>query len=103
MILSDRSFVRTCIFLYAGIFVVSIGVSLFLVFHPVRDSVLPSYSGFLINGLAIPLVMKHLQRSGALKVLEMLRDECDRYAEGDPKCQKIWDDVDSLMRIRGGI
>ena len=94
---------RTCIFLYVGIFVISISVSLFLMFDPLKDSFLPAYSGFLINGLAIPLVLKHLQRSGALKVLEMLRSECDRYGEGDPKCQKIWDDVDSLMRVRGGI
>lgn len=81
----------------------SVGVSAVLILHPLRDSALPSYAGFLINGLAIPLVLKHLQRSGALKVLEMLRKECDRYQDGDPKCQKIWEDVDSLMRIRGGI
>jgi len=103
LIQSDRSFVRTCIFLYVGIFAVSIGVSLFLMFHPLKDSFLPAYSGFLINGLAIPLVLKHLQRSGALKVLDMLRSECDMYQEADPKCQKIWDDVDSLMKVRGGI
>jgi hypothetical protein len=82
---------------------VSVGIVVALTFHPFKDSPLPSYSGFLVNGLAIPLVLKHLQRSGALKVLEMLRSECDRYQEGDPKCQKIWDDVDSLLRVRGGI
>lgn len=103
LIQSDRSFVRTCVFLYVGIFVVSIGVSLFLTFHPLKDSFVPAYSGFLINGLAIPLVLKRLQRSGALNVLEMLKSECDRYQEADPKCQKIWDDVDLLMRQRGGI
>jgi len=103
LIQSDRSFVRSCVFLYVGIFAVSIGVSLFLVYHPVKDSFFPAYSGFLISGLAIPLVLKHLQRSGAIKVLEMLRSECDWYQESDPKCQKIWDDVDSLMKQRGGI
>lgn len=103
LIQSDRSFVRICVFLYMAIFAVSIGVSLYLVYHPLKNSFWPAYSGFLINGLAIPLVLKQLQRSGAIKVLEMLRSECERYQEADPKCQKIWDDVDSLMRQRGGI
>jgi len=103
LIQSDRSFVKTCISIYLGISAVSLCIVLFLTFHPLKDNVLPAYSGFLVNGLAIPLVLKHLQRSGALRVLEMLRAECDRYQEGDPKCQKIWEDVDSLMRVRGGI
>ncbi len=101
LIQSDRSFVKTCAVLYGAVLVVCV-LSVFILHHW-ANSAIPPYSGALFSGLAIPMVVKHIQRSGALKILHMLKSECERYDENDPKCQRIWDDVDSLLRARGGV
>jgi hypothetical protein len=98
---SDRAFVRTCVVLYLAIVVVAV-ISVFLLANS-KNPAIPPYSASLISGLAIPLALKHVQRVGALKVLIFLRDECGQYSDGDPKCQRIWDDVDALLRARAGV
>lgn len=100
---SDRSYISTCWRIYGLVFVVSIGLSVYLRLYPVKDSPLSSYSGFLVSGLAIPLILKHVQRAGALKIVEGLREQCEKYQEGDPKCKRIADNVDAMLRARGGV
>jgi hypothetical protein len=100
---SDRSYISTCWKVYAVVFVASFALSVYLHLHPVKDSPLSSYSGFLINGLAIPLILKHVQRAGALRVVDGLKEQCDRYPEDDARCKRIADNVDVLLRARGGV
>jgi hypothetical protein len=89
--------------MYFVVFVVSLSLSIYLHLHPVKDSPLSSYSGLLINGLAIPLILKHVQRAGALNVVNGLKEQCDRFQENDPRCKRIADNVDVLLRARGGV
>jgi len=100
---SDRSYISSCWKMYVVVFLVSVSVSIYLYLHPVKDSPLSSYSGFLISGLAVPLVLKHVQRASALKVVDGLKEQCDRYPEDDPRCKRIADNVDVLLRARGGV
>jgi hypothetical protein len=100
---SDRSYISTCWKLYVVVFLVSLSFTIYLRLYPVNNNPLSSYSGFLINGLVIPLVLKHVQRTGALKVVDGLKEQCDRYTEDDSRCKRIADNVDVLLRARGAV
>jgi hypothetical protein len=100
---SDQGFILTCWKLYAVIFLASLSITVYLQRYPLKDSPLSSYSGFLINGIAIPLVLKHVQRSGALKIVDGLKEQCERCQPDDSRSKRIADNVDVLLRARGGI
>jgi hypothetical protein len=103
LINSDRRYLAKCRWIYGIILLVSVGLALFLQFFVLKNNSLTSLSALLANGIAFPLVPKHLQRSSALAILEGLSRECARHEEHDPQCKRIADNVDSLLRARGSL
>jgi len=98
---SDRKTVKTCVVLYPVVGVFTILAALFPRLW--TNTAIASIPGSLISLLAIPLVFQHIRRSGALVILQELRDECDKYAEDNPKCQGISVTVEKILLDRAGV
>ena len=103
LIKSDRQYISTCFWIYGVVLVVSLVLTWCLEHFVWKSNTVNSLVGLLANGLVFPLVPKHLQRAGAIKVMEGLREECSRHDPNDPICKRIADNVDSMLRPRGGI
>jgi len=96
---ADQSFIKTCWFIYATTFSVGIGLTLYL--HLQSSAYAPTPVGMIATGIAFPFIPKHLQRVGAIRVLEGLNQDCYGHEPGDPECERIADNVDAILRSRG--
>ena len=103
IITADRKYVRTCRWIYLGVLLVSIVLTLFLARYIAGNSNLTSLLGLLPNGLALPLVPKHLQRSRALAVMEGLRQQCTNHDPQSPPCKRIAEAVDAILKNIGAV
>jgi hypothetical protein len=101
MIESDQRFIRSCWYIYSATKAASIALTIYL--HLQALAYAPTLAGMLINGIAFPFIPKHLQRIGAVDLLKGLYQECCGHDIGDPACKRIADNVDYLVRARGGI
>jgi hypothetical protein len=99
---ADKKYVTTCCWIYGAVATVSIILTVCLSVFVVKNNNLTSLAGLLANGLAFPLVPKHLQRARALTVMEGLRLECNRHAPEDPPCKRIAEAVDAMLRAVTG-
>lgn len=99
---ADRTFIKTCWYIYATTLCVGIGLTLFL--HLVPVAYAPTVLGMLAPGsIAFPFIPKHLQRIGAIQMLNGLNDDCYGFEPTDPECKRIADNVDALLRSRGAV
>jgi len=101
MLESDRRFIRTCWCIYAVALVAAIALTIFL--HLTAAAYAPTPAGMIVTGIVIPFLPKHLQRVGAVDLLKGLYDDCCGHDVDAPACKRIADNVDFLVRIRGGV
>jgi hypothetical protein len=100
LIAAEKGYILTCWCIYAALLVASVVIIAFLRAF-LHTDFLRSVSGLLLNGLIFPLVPKHMQRAGGLRILRGLYEQCGRYKEGDQQCRRIADNVDAMLRARG--
>lgn len=103
MIESDQRFIRTCWYIYSMTFVAASALTIYLHLHIQLAAYVSTAVGMLLTGIAFPFLPKHISRIGAVDVLKGLYQDCDRYDITDPMCTRIADNVDVLVRSRGGI
>jgi hypothetical protein len=103
MIESDRHYISSCKWIYGVVLAASVVLVICLEKYVLRTNILASLSGLLANGLVFPLVPKHMQRAGAVRVMHGLQQECRQHDPNDPGCKRIADNVDTMLRARGGI
>jgi hypothetical protein len=101
LIAADQKYINTCWLIY--VITLSVGTALSLVLHFTLNQFGPTFAGFLATGMAFPIIPKHMQRSGALDILKSLSQECFGHEPDDPHCKRIADNVDVLLRSRGGV
>jgi len=101
MIEADQRFIRICWYVYVAVVAVSIALTAYLAFHAATYG--PALAGLFLTGIAFPIVPKQLQRIGAMEVLRGLQKDCDCHEVDDPACKRVADNVDALVRLRGGI
>lgn len=101
LIATDKRFIRTCWAIYAV--TLSVGIGLSVILHFALNQMAPTLAGMLATGIAFPVIPKHLQRSGAINVLNSLNQQCFGHQPDDPHCKRIADNVDALLRARGGV
>ena len=101
MIESDQRFIRNCWYIYLATLVVSIALTIYL--HLQAIAFAPTPAGMLVNGIMVPFIPKHLQRIGAVNLLKGLYQDCYGHDINDAPCKRIADNVDYLVRVRGGV
>lgn len=100
---SDRRTIMTYCSIYPAVLAVAVGVSLYFHYHPVQNEPLLQLAGTAISAVAIPLVLSHIRRAEALRMLRLKLRECHKLAPADPECVKIQEDVDAIIRLRMGV
>jgi hypothetical protein len=90
--------------MYAFFAVISVGLTAYFFYHQLaqNQSTWTSLLGLTAGFLVTPMIPKHLQRSSAAKILEHLKAECALHNQDDPECKRISDNVDAILRARGG-
>lgn len=101
LIQSDRRFIRTCWWIYAATLTFSIVIAVALELSVRGQQPTASLWGLLANGMMFPVMPKHMQRAGAVRVMKYLQEQCGKFDASDERCKRIGDNVDSLLRSRG--
>lgn len=102
VIRSDRRTIVIYCSIYPVVFAASIVVFSYFHFHPVQNDPWLQWTGAAFSGIAIPLVLQHIRRTEALRMLNLLLHECGQRGPMDPECKKIEDHVDAIIRVRMG-
>jgi hypothetical protein len=99
MLEADHSFIKTCWCIYVATLVTGVILTLYLGLSPIAHA--PTPMGMLATGIAFPFIPKHLQRLGAVHILNALSQDCYGHDKDDPACKRIADNVDAILRSRG--
>ena len=89
--------------IYPAVLAVAVSVSAYFHYHPVRNEPLLQLVGAAISAIAFPLVLLHIRRAEALRMLRLKLRESYKLAPADPDCVKIQEDVDAMIRLRMGV
>jgi hypothetical protein len=99
---SNRRSIQTYCAIYPLVFVIAVGVIIYLHFHPLNDNPLTDLGGHLISLIAVPLVPQHIARAQSLRMLKLLRVRCADYQSTHPECEKIAEMVNKIIMSRAG-
>lgn len=100
---SDRRTIMTYCSIYPAVLAVAVGVSIYFHYHPVQNEPILQLAGAGISAIAFPLVLSHIRRAEALRMLRLKLRQCHKLAPSDPDCVKIQEDVNAIIRLRMGV
>jgi hypothetical protein len=98
----DRKMIRTYICFYGIIAVFAVALALYLLVHPISDTLAGKLIEPAVTSIAIPFVVLHLKRKNALTTLLVWQSRAQKHQPGEADCDELKTWVDEELKRRLG-
>jgi hypothetical protein len=98
----DRKMIRTYICAYGIIAIAAVALALYLLVHPISDTLAGKLVEPAVTSIAIPFVVLHLKRKNALTPLLVMQSRARQHQPGEPACDELKSWVDEELKRRLG-
>jgi hypothetical protein len=98
----DRKMIRTYVCAYGMIAVAAVALALYLLLHPISDTLAGKLIEPAVTSIALPVVLLHLKRKSALTPLLVMQSRARQHQPGDAMCDELKSWVDEELKRRLG-